>query len=125
MRHTRLTVVSTIALACIATPSFAATIVKVIEGGEGGGPMTLTLDQSTVRAGDTIFTVRNDAMTEEHEMVLVKLKSAHQKIPYIDAKQRIDETHLKSIGEVSDLKPGAGHLEGEARSGGVSPGLQY
>ncbi|KQV28078.1 copper resistance protein [Rhizobium sp. Root1203] len=107
MRFTRHTIVAAIVVAGMATPSFASTIVKVVEGGEGGGPMTLTLDQSTVKAGETTFTVHNDAMTEEHEMVLVKLKSADQKIPYIDAKQRIDEKRLKSMGEVSELKPGA------------------
>jgi uncharacterized cupredoxin-like copper-binding protein len=99
--------VTAVAIACIATPSLAATTVKVIEGGEGGGPMTLMLDQSTVKAGDTTFMVHNDAMTEEHEMVLVKLKSADQKIPLINAKHRIDEKQLKSMGEVSELKPGA------------------
>lgn len=106
MRFSRNTVAA-IAFACIATPSFAASTVKVIEGGEGGGPMTLTLDQSTVKAGETTFMVHNDAMTEEHEMVLVKLKSAGQKIPLVVAKHRIDENQLKSMGEVSELKPGA------------------
>jgi uncharacterized cupredoxin-like copper-binding protein len=106
MRFTRQTVAA-IVFACLATPSFAATTVKVVEGGEGGGPMTLTLDQSSVKAGETTFVVHNDAMTEEHEMVLVKLKSADQKIPYVDAKQRIDEKQLKSMGEVAELKPGA------------------
>jgi uncharacterized cupredoxin-like copper-binding protein len=109
MRFTRYTVAA-IAFACLATPSFAATTIKVVEGGEGGGPMTLTLDQPSVKAGETTFMVHNDAMTEEHEMVLVKLKSVDQKIPYIDAKHRIDEKQLKSMGEVSELKPGADGL---------------
>ncbi len=94
-------------LLCMATPSLAATTVQVTEGGEGGGPMTLTVDQSTVKAGEVIFKVHNDAMTEEHEMVLVKLKAADQQIPIIQSKHRVDEKHLKSLGEVSDLKPGA------------------
>ncbi|WP_245267803.1 sulfocyanin-like copper-binding protein [Rhizobium sp. 2MFCol3.1] len=91
----------------MATPSLAATTVQVTEGGEGGGPMTLTVDQSTVKAGEVIFKVHNDAMTEEHEMVLVKLKAADQQIPIIQSKHRVDEKQLKSLGEVSDLKPGA------------------
>ncbi|MFK0335346.1 sulfocyanin-like copper-binding protein [Rhizobium sp. NPDC090275] len=94
-------------LLCMATPSLAATTVQVTEGGEGGGPMTLTVDQSTVKAGEVIFKVHNDAMTEEHEMVLVKLKAADQQIPIIQSKHRVDEKQLKSLGEVSDLKPGA------------------
>ncbi|TCR76700.1 copper binding plastocyanin/azurin family protein [Rhizobium sp. BK376] len=69
--------------------------------------MTLALDQSTAKAGETVFAVHNDAMTENHEMVLVKLKSADQAMPLNKAKHRLDEKQLKSLGEVSDLKPGA------------------
>lgn len=95
------------ALLCVATPSFAATIVKVMEEGEGGGTMSLTVDQPTVKAGDVIFQVHNDAMTEEHEMVLVKLKSADQKVAVLQSKHRVDEHQLKSLGEVSELEPGS------------------
>lgn len=102
----------------LATPSFAATVVKVVEGGEAGGPMTLTLDKTTVKAGETTFLVHNDAMSEEHEMVLVKLKSPDQKIEVVAAKHRIDEKQLKSLGEVADLKPGA---DGELKAK-LSPG---
>jgi uncharacterized cupredoxin-like copper-binding protein len=102
----------------MAGTSWAATTVKVVAGGEGGGPMTLKLDQTTVKAGETIFAVHNDAMTEEHEMVLVKLKSPDQKIPLIKSKHRVDEKRLKSIGEVSDLKPGAdGELKAKLAPG--------
>jgi len=95
-----------LAMICIATPAFAATTVKVVEGGEGGGPMTLTLDQPTIKAGETTFLVHNDAMSEEHEMVLVKLKSADEKIVVDAAKGRVNEKKLHSMGEVSELKPG-------------------
>ena len=69
--------------------------------------MTLTLDQPTIKAGDVVFQVHNDAVTEEHEMVLVKLTSPDQEIPVVAAKHRVDEKKLKSLGEVADLKPGA------------------
>jgi uncharacterized cupredoxin-like copper-binding protein len=96
-----------VAALCMATPSFAATTVKVMEDGEGGGAMSLTVDQSTVKAGDVVFQVHNDAMTEEHEMVLVKLKSPDQKLAVVQGKHRVDERQLKSLGEVSEIKPGA------------------
>lgn len=96
-----------LAIICMASPAFAASTVRVVEGGEAGRPMTLTLDQTTVKAGATTFLVHNDAMTQEHEMVLVKLKSADQKIDVIAARHRVDEKQLKSLGEVSELKPGA------------------
>ncbi len=101
------TTLSALALICAAAPAFAASTVKVIEGGEGGGPMTLTLDQSTIKSGETTFLVHNDAMTEEHEMVLVKLKSADQAIAVVKGKDRVDEKTLNSMGEVAELKPGA------------------
>ena len=117
MRHTRYTV-AIAAVLMMASQSFAATIVKVTEGGEGGGPMTLTLDKPTIKAGETTFLVHNDAMWEEHEMVLVKLKSPDQAIDVVAGKNRVDEKKLKSMGEVSDLKPGAnGQLKAK-----LSPG---
>lgn len=80
--------------------------------------MTLKLDQTTVKTGEAIFAVHNDAMTEEHEMVLVKLKSPDQKIPLIKSKHRVDEKQLRSIGEVSDLKPGTdGQLKADLTPG--------
>lgn len=107
-----------IAATSISGTSWAATTVKVVEGGEGGGPMTISLDQSTIRAGEAIFSVHNDAMTENHELVLVKLKSPDQAIPLIKSKHRVDEKQLKSMGEVSDLKPGAdGQLKAKLTPG--------
>ena len=104
--------------ATLATPALAATTVSVVEGGEGGGPMTLKLSQSTVKAGETIFKVHNDAVSEAHEMVLVKLKSPAQKIDVPAGKHRVDEKQLKSLGEVADLKPGAdGQLEAKLQPG--------
>jgi len=91
----------------LAPQASAATAINVIEDGEGGGPMSLKMDQSIIKAGEVVFSVHNAAMTEEHEMVLVKLKSADQKITVIKGKHRIDEKQLKSLGEVADLKPGA------------------
>jgi uncharacterized cupredoxin-like copper-binding protein len=46
-------------------------------------------------------------MTEQHEMLVVRLKSPDLRIPLNAAKNRVDESKLKSLGEVSDLKPGA------------------
>lgn len=96
-----------LALFVAATPALAASMVKVVESGEAGEPMTLTMDQTTVPAGDTTFMVHNDATTEEHEMVLVKLTSPDQTLTVVKAKHRVDEKTLKSLGEVADLKPGA------------------
>jgi uncharacterized cupredoxin-like copper-binding protein len=101
-----LALVASSTLALFASPSFADTTIKVVEGGEGGGPMTLALDTATAKAGPITFVVHNDAVSEGHEMVVVKLKSADQKIPFNKKKDRVNEKKLNSFGEVSDLKPG-------------------
>ncbi|WP_119254671.1 plastocyanin/azurin family copper-binding protein [Shinella zoogloeoides] len=114
----RRNIFAALAIVAITSPAWAANTVKVIESGEGGGPMTLTLDHPTIKAGETTFVVHNDAVTEEHEMVLVKLKSADQKIDVVASKHRVDEKKLKSLGEVADLKPGTdGELKAKLAPG--------
>lgn len=94
--------------ALLSTTAFAANTIKVVETGEGGGAMGLSLEPATVKAGAAVFSVHNAAVGEEHEMIVVRLKSADQTIPLDKTKQRVDESKLKSLGEVEDLKPGAG-----------------
>jgi uncharacterized cupredoxin-like copper-binding protein len=111
-------VVSALALAGLTSASFAATTINVVEDGEGGAAMSLKLDPATVKAGETTFSVKNAAATEVHEMIVVKLKSADQKIPLNTTKHRVDESKLKSLGEVSDLKAGAtGELTANLKPG--------
>lgn len=90
-----------------ATQSFAASTVYVTESGEGGGAMSITVDKPVIASGDVVFKVTNGAMTEDHEMILVKLNSPNQKIPLVAAKHRVDESKLKTLGEVADLQPAA------------------
>jgi uncharacterized cupredoxin-like copper-binding protein len=108
----------TSALTLAAGSAMAETIINVVEDGEGGGAMSLKLDPANVSAGPVTFQVKNNAVTEEHEMVVVKLKSPDQKIPFVKSKHRVDERKLKSLGEVSDLKPGeAGTLKVDLKPG--------
>jgi len=103
----RCSILAVLAIVTLTSPAWATNTVKVIEGGEGIVPMTLKLDRPTITVGETTFVLHNDAVTEEHEMVLVKLKSPDQKIDVIASKHRVNEKRLESLGEVSDLKPGA------------------
>lgn len=107
MSKTVCAAMAAVSVAVFAIPSWAADTIKVVETGEGGGSMGLKLDPPTVKAGPAVLSVHNDAATENHEMIVIKLKSADQKIPLNMAKHRVDEKQLKSMGEVSDLKPGA------------------
>jgi uncharacterized cupredoxin-like copper-binding protein len=105
----RLLVVSTLLASAIGCTAHAAapTKIQVSLLGEGSGDMQIKLSHSTVKAGKVEFDVANNSMTESHEMVLVRLKSPDQNIPVLKDKQRIDESKLKSFGEVSGLKAGA------------------
>lgn len=95
-----------VAAVSFATPLWAATVVEVVEDGEGGA-MSLKLDPQTVKSGEITFNLKNDAVSEEHEMVVVRLKTADQEIPFDAKKNRVDEDTLKSMGEIGDIKPGA------------------
>lgn len=113
-----LATVAATALTLMASSSWADTTIKVVERGEGGGAMSLKLDPAMISPGQVTFSVHNDAISEEHEMVVVKLKSPDQTIPLVKAKHRIDEEQLKSMGEVSELKPGAsGELKANLKAG--------
>jgi uncharacterized cupredoxin-like copper-binding protein len=116
-QHRMLTLVAAAGLSLAATAASAATI-KVVETGEGGGAMGLTLTPATVKPGPAVFAVHNDAAGEEHEMIVVRLTSPDQPIPVNKAKSRVDESKLKSLGEVEDLKPGAdGELKTTLKAG--------
>ncbi len=90
-----------------ASAAGAATSVNVSLTGEGTGQMGIAIDQASVPAGKVTFVVKNNATTESHEMVVVALPSPDAELPYDAAKERVTESKVKSMGEVSDLKPGA------------------
>ena len=105
-------------IAIVSTHSFAATTVTIEETGEGGGPMAIKMDMTKVPAGEVVFKVTNQAMTEVHEMVLVKLKNKDVRAPVASSKHRIDEAKLKTLGEVTDLKPSqTGELKADLKPG--------
>ena len=105
-------------LALLSTSAFAATTVNVMLMGEGGGEMKLRVDQPSIKGGDVVFNVANHAMTEEHEMVLVKLAAPDQPIVADTKTHRIDEAQITSLGEVAELKPsGKGTLNANLEPG--------
>ncbi|MFZ5672812.1 MAG: copper resistance protein [Pseudomonadota bacterium] len=107
--HLRILVAAAVLSSAIVTgTAFAAapTKIKVSLLGEGGAGMEIKLSQASVKAGKVEFDVTNDAITESHEVVLVKLKSPDQAIPVVKDKHRVDEGRLQSFGEVPDLKAG-------------------
>jgi uncharacterized cupredoxin-like copper-binding protein len=96
-----------LALTLAAGLSLAAITVNVMEDGKTEDAMTLTLEPASVKAGEVTFIFKNADPTDEHEMVLMRLKSADQKLPFNARKNRVDESQLETLGEVEDIKPGA------------------
>lgn len=104
-----------LALLCafvLAAPVRAAddtsTTVKVTLSGPGTAEMRMAVDRASAPKGEVTFVVTNMSKTLEHEMVVVRLKSADDKLPYDAQAQRVDEDKVDAIGEVSELKPGEG-----------------
>ncbi|KAB0678879.1 copper resistance protein [Aureimonas leprariae] len=91
----------------VAAPSaFAAETVAVKLVGERGGKMSIELDKASVPAGEVTFKVVNIAKNTPHEMVVIKLDSAGQKLKVDPDTNKVDESKLKSLGEVEGLKAG-------------------
>jgi uncharacterized cupredoxin-like copper-binding protein len=97
-----------VAILASSAPSWADDTVNVSLSGDGGDKMAMTLDKTSVKTGKITFEVKNDASMTEHEMVVIKLKHKADKLPMIAGADRVDEDKLKSMGEVSELKPGTG-----------------
>ncbi|WP_182083963.1 sulfocyanin-like copper-binding protein [Aureimonas sp. ME7] len=89
-----------------AYPALAAETVSVELLGERGGAMSIKLDKSSVPAGEVTFQVANVAKNTPHEMVVVKVDKAGQRLEVDRATNRVDESKLDSKGEVSNLKAG-------------------
>ena len=106
MRHSFIVTLAATTIVFAATaPSWADSTVKVSLTGERMEKMGMTLDTTTVKAGMVTFLVTNDAARTGHEMIVVRLKSKDETLPLNTATHRIDERAIKSLGEVSDLKP--------------------
>jgi uncharacterized cupredoxin-like copper-binding protein len=89
------------------SPALAATTLHVTLTDQ----MELKLETSSVRAGRVVFDVKNDAQSQQHEVIIAKLKDRSQAVAVAPGNDRVDEKKLRTLGEVSDLDPGkAGKL---------------
>jgi uncharacterized cupredoxin-like copper-binding protein len=114
---------ATVVLA-LSSAAFAATPAQIIQVsllGEAGQPMSVKLDSTAIKAGPVEFDVSNDAVGTDHEVILVALKSADQKITADTKKHRVDEGKLKSLGEAGGLKPG----DKKVLKATLKPGVTY
>ena len=70
------------------------------------GKMGITTDVSRVKAGKIDFEVSNDSGNMVHEMLVVKVNSFNEALPYNPKKASVIEDQTNDFGEVSELEPG-------------------
>jgi uncharacterized cupredoxin-like copper-binding protein len=85
-----------------ASPALAATTVHVTLTDQ----MELKLETSTVKAGRVVLDVKNEAESQQHEVIIARLKDRNQTVSVVPGQDRVDEKKMKTLGEVSDLDPG-------------------
>ena len=80
-------------------------------GDMAGATMFITMNQSTIPAGEVTFEVTNDSDDFEHEMIVAPLADASAPLPYDADEMAVDEDAAAAIGEVPELEP---HGKGSA-----------
>ena len=85
----------------------AATVVTVKLGDAADDKsMAMTLDKTSAKAGPVEFDVANLSKTKTHEMVVVAVKAAGEKLAYDSKNDTVNELKIKDLGEAADLEPG-------------------
>ena len=103
MRDTKFTFLALmVGIVGFATPALAATTVHVTLTDQ----MELKLETNTVKAGRVVLDVKNEAESQQHEVIIAKLKDHNQAVSVAPGQDRVDENKMKTLGEVSDLDPG-------------------
>jgi uncharacterized cupredoxin-like copper-binding protein len=79
-------------------------------GGGGGVGVTLadysvTLDSTSLSAGDVTFNVTNDA-GQVHEFVVVKTDLAEDALPLVEGDVDEESTEIAPVDEIEDIEPG-------------------
>jgi uncharacterized cupredoxin-like copper-binding protein len=116
-------IVAATAPALAAIPAYAATTIDVslrdnpdmamaqgLGHGMGGmmsmANMTVAVSQSEFPAGTVTFSATNDSQGLVHEMIVARLTTPGEALPYDPDNMRVDEEAAGSLGEVSELEPG-------------------
>ena len=70
------------------------------------GTMGLTLDQTSVAAGNVTFNVTNDSKDIIHELIVSPVAAGLTELAFLKVEMRVDEDTAGHLGEVSELDPG-------------------
>ncbi len=74
------------------SPALAATTVHVTLTDQ----MELKLETNSVKAGRVVFDVKNDAQSQQHEVIIAKLKDRNQPVSVSPGNDRVDEKRLRT-----------------------------
>jgi uncharacterized cupredoxin-like copper-binding protein len=103
MRDTKFTILALMAgVVGFAAPAFAATTLHVTLTDQ----MEVKLETNIVKAGRVVVDVKNEAESQQHEVIIARLKDRNQAVSVTPGQDRVDEKKMKTLGEVSDLDPG-------------------
>jgi uncharacterized cupredoxin-like copper-binding protein len=73
--------------------------------------MRVSVDRDSAKAGPVRFQVTNESKTLVHEMIVIKTNAPATALPYDSKADSVNESRIKSLGEVSELRPtGSGRL---------------
>ncbi len=97
-------------LAGLAASASAATTVNVVLTDPSSDSslqgMRIIASPDTAKAGTVTFQVTNRSQRLVHEMIVVRQPAGGKPLPYNSRVQRVVESRIKSLGEVSELDPG-------------------
>jgi uncharacterized cupredoxin-like copper-binding protein len=82
--------------------------VQLQDSGAAMTGMNVVVDHQKVKAGRVTLMADNQSKNLVHEVVVVAVKSAAQALPYNEKTQQVVESRIRKLGEIADLKPGAG-----------------
>jgi uncharacterized cupredoxin-like copper-binding protein len=97
---------ATVGALVVSSSAWAASTVNVEMWDHSPSDMGFTLDKTTVPAGKVTFKATNTSSKNEHEMVVIKVDSKLPNLPYNTRTKRVPEGRIKSLGEISEVKPG-------------------
>ena len=97
-----------VSVAAVSGQAFASVpeVVHAKLWNENDGRMGITTDVSRVKAGKIDFEVVNDSKNLVHEMLVIKVGSYGENLPYNAKNASVIEDQTNDFGEVSGLQPG-------------------
>ena len=60
--------------------------------------MEVKLETNTVKAGRVVLDVKNDAESQQHEVIIARLKDRNQTVSIAPGQDRVDEKKVKTLG---------------------------